>query len=72
MDKFHEETMVHVLKVFNPKTAMFLGCADSVPGNEALGAAAVRVTSPKEGTAFGVKQDTHTFGEKNRGHMVDW
>jgi len=53
---------VHVLKVLNAKTAMFLGCADSVPGNEALGAAAVRVTSPKEGTAFGVDYLNDAFG----------
>ena len=70
MDKFHEEAMVHILKVFDSKAAELLGSADLIPRKKAMRAIAVGIAGPEESAAPCIKQAAHTFRKKDRGHVV--
>jgi len=72
VDEFHEEAMVHILKVFDSKAAELLGSADLIPRKKALRAIAVGIAGPEESAVPCIKQAAHTFRKKDRGHVVNW
>ena len=70
VEKFHEEAMVGILKVFDTEATELHGSTDLIPREKVLRAITVGVAGPKESAALCIKQAAHTFRKKDRGHVV--
>ena len=71
VEKFHEEAMVDILKVFDTEATELLGSTDLIPRENALRDFAVGVADPEESAALCIKQAAHAFQKKDRGHVVN-